>query len=137
MKEIILVEENEQFKGAMSSVKVSVEDGVVLPSNSTMEIAVPFAFKNISPVNLQLSCGISYKLALLGLSITSHLLGSHYLNLVIHNSSGEEVTLHSDNTLAEIQFTQSGMLKAVDTSKTGVIDLNLGVGEALEETLSQ
>lgn len=129
MREMILVEENVQFKGVLSEMPVSTTDSVVVPPSSTVSIPVNFKYKPINyGVDLALSWRLNGAMAKKGLVIngTEKADGS-VTTIYVSNVSGKEVAIEAGQELASVEFHQKAILKAVDAEKSrGIVDLSMG-----------
>jgi len=137
MKEIILVEENDQFNGVMSAIDVFPLSNAEIPPETGFVISVGLDLTVINSLTvLRPIWNLNYSLAAKGLSITGfRRVDDKKYSVVIHNSTEDTVNLNAQEPLAEVWFMQPIMIKGIDSSKTGVIDLNLGVGEGLEDAI--
>lgn len=123
MKEVILIKETEQLKGAFSELILETIDPITVSKQSTVSVNLPFDFQPANLNSVGMSWSLAKELAIKGVVLNGVFpTGKGSVDVVITNTSDKKVNIHNDTELVCVTFFSKNLIKAVP-STDGVIDL--------------
>lgn len=126
MREIILVEANDQINGVFDRFSVQFDsDTVIFAPDSPTLINADFKFKPISnQPQISYNWKLSTELALTGLTLAAAEVIDGKVNLVFFNHKKTKVVIKKGTSLGTVEFGTKSTIKAVKSEAGGVLDLN-------------
>jgi len=131
MRELILVEENNQIKGAFTSLPLMIDQELTLSPRETTDVVVDFKVNPLDnfTFDLRLTGELSEKIAMAGALINGIYRSGDYITIVLTNPTDKPIIIEGDDEFIDISFHKKTMIKAVKKVEGGVLVLDLNLNQ--------